>query len=185
MFLPVLLVRDHGLWGWVVFAVPNVVAPRRWAWVLRDAAASERFVHRHRGACRAFSRVTIAYHIFFAMWMIERLKGWGLLTLGICIVAALLPGRDYIRFFGAAFAMIASLVAWWMLDQQGMLQLPSIQPLRGRRQRRARHGCCRCSCSALRCVHIWISRFIERGRQRRRAVGASRLVSDSASCFSR
>ena len=28
MFLPVLLVRNWGIWGWVVFAVPNVIGVR-------------------------------------------------------------------------------------------------------------------------------------------------------------
>jgi hypothetical protein len=129
MFVPVLLVRDHGLWGWIVFAIPNVVGAAAMAWVLRDSAASAEFVERHRSACQAFSLVTIAFHIFFAMWMIERIKGWGLMTLGICLVASLLPGRNFIRFIGAAFAMMASGVAWWMIDQQGMLALPSVRTI--------------------------------------------------------
>lgn len=125
MFLPVLLVRDHEFWGWVVFAIPNVVGAAAMGWVLRDASASVAFVERHRSACRIFSIVTVAYHVFFAMWMVDRLKGWGLLTLGICVVASLLPGGNVTRWIGACAAMISSAVMAWMLYQQGMLALPS------------------------------------------------------------
>lgn len=39
MFLPVLLVRDYGVWGFVVFAVPNVVGAGAMGWVLSAASA--------------------------------------------------------------------------------------------------------------------------------------------------
>ncbi len=64
MFLPVLLIDDFGVWGWVAFAVPNVIGaalvgvihtPGRAASVARD----------HRGAMRLFSAVTIAFHLYF------------------------------------------------------------------------------------------------------------------------
>src|SRR5688500_16462821 len=67
MFLPVLLVRDFGMWGWIVFAVPNVIGAAAMGWRLRDADASKRFVRGHASACRACSLVTIAYHSFFEM----------------------------------------------------------------------------------------------------------------------
>src|SRR6266404_3216610 len=34
MFLPVLLVRDYGLWGWIVFAVPNMIGAAAMGWVM-------------------------------------------------------------------------------------------------------------------------------------------------------
>ena len=40
MFLPVLLVRDYGVWGWIVFAVPNVLGAAAMGWVLRSAEVS-------------------------------------------------------------------------------------------------------------------------------------------------
>jgi len=66
MFLPVLLVRDYGLIGFIAFGVPNVIGAGALAWVLRDAAASRRLVERHRFACRAFSAVTILFQGYFA-----------------------------------------------------------------------------------------------------------------------
>ncbi|HEY8750802.1 MAG TPA: hypothetical protein VIM11_22650, partial [Tepidisphaeraceae bacterium] len=65
MFLPVLLIRDMGLWGWIVFAAPNVLGAALMGWVLTSPESSRRIVENHGGACRAFSIVTIAFHVFF------------------------------------------------------------------------------------------------------------------------
>lgn len=68
MFLPVLLVRDYGVWGFVVFAVPNVVGAAAMGWVLKPGM-SERIVVSHRAAIQTFSIVTIAFQFFFVCWM--------------------------------------------------------------------------------------------------------------------
>lgn len=135
MFLPVLLVRDHGLWGWVAFAVPNVVGAAAMGWTLRDAEASEQFVRRHAGACYAFSLVTIAYHVFFAMWMVQRLCPFGLsfgglIALVLFLIVSLLPARNELRWAGAIAVLGISAIAWWMLQRQGVLEVPSVQPAR-------------------------------------------------------
>ena len=75
MFLPVLLVRDAGLFGWVVFAVPNVVGAAAMGWVLSGPGSSERIVRDHAEACAAFSAVTIGFHVFFVLWFVPRLVG--------------------------------------------------------------------------------------------------------------
>jgi hypothetical protein len=134
MFLPVLLVRDYGLAGWIVFALPNVVGAAAMAWVLHDAQASRRFVERHQAACRAFSWITIAYHVFFVMWMLQRfeaanLRGWGFFALGLCAVASIALVGNFMRWVGAIGAMIASGVMCWMLyQQQNVLKVPSLVP---------------------------------------------------------
>jgi len=69
MFLPVLLVRDYGMSGWVVFAVPNIIGAAAMGWVIRSSAASATMVEKHRVACISFSLVTIAFQVFFAGWM--------------------------------------------------------------------------------------------------------------------
>src|SRR5688572_7339896 len=110
MFLPVLLVRQFGIAAFWVFAVPNVVGAAAMGFVLRDGA-SQRLVERHRGACAAFSVVTIAFHIFFAAWMVRGLLGdWGaLITLSATglfyIVGRGLPGGD--RPMGAAVLVLS------------------------------------------------------------------------------
>ncbi|HEY2586853.1 MAG TPA: hypothetical protein VGI81_14000 [Tepidisphaeraceae bacterium] len=91
MFLPVLLVRDLGLWGWIVFAVPNVVGAAAMGWVLSEPGRSERMVREHRAACGAFSAITIAFHVFFLLWFVPRLVGLPFAALAFALVAIYLP----------------------------------------------------------------------------------------------
>src|SRR4051812_7857378 len=65
LFLPVLLVREFGVRGWVAFAVPNIIGAALFGWIIRDGDASRRFVGKHRLACEVFSAVTIAFQIVF------------------------------------------------------------------------------------------------------------------------
>lgn len=79
MFLPVLLVREYGVWAWVIFAIPNCVGAAAMGWVLRTREQSRDLVAAHRVACRAFSLVTIAFHVFVVGWIIlpwMNWKGW-------------------------------------------------------------------------------------------------------------
>ncbi|HED53203.1 MAG TPA: hypothetical protein ENJ00_03260 [Phycisphaerales bacterium] len=69
MYLPALMIRDLGLWGYVVFAVPNVIGAAAMGWVLRSREASVDMVQAHRPACRAFSIVTIAFHAYWLAWI--------------------------------------------------------------------------------------------------------------------
>jgi len=75
MFLPVLLVRDYGIAGFLVFAIPNVVGAAAMGTVLPDAQSSRRFVDRHRAACASFSAVTVLFHVFFVSWIVHWLIG--------------------------------------------------------------------------------------------------------------
>lgn len=70
MFLPVLLIRDYGLWAWFVFAIPNVVGAAAMGWVLKDGK-SEQLVAHHQLGLSAFSFVTTTFQIFFALWMFQ------------------------------------------------------------------------------------------------------------------
>jgi len=69
MFLPLLLLRDYGVASFAAFAMPNIVGAAAMGWVLRDAAAAERFAKAHRSAARGFSQVTILFHVFFVTWL--------------------------------------------------------------------------------------------------------------------
>ncbi|MEM6459304.1 MAG: hypothetical protein AAF710_07945 [Planctomycetota bacterium] len=73
MFLPVMLLRDHGVWGWVAFAVPNVLGAAAMGTVLRTPEASWRLVQRHGPMLRGFASVTIAYQVFVVSWLFEGL----------------------------------------------------------------------------------------------------------------
>lgn len=87
MFLPALLIRDLGLWGYVVFAVPNVVGAAAMGWVLKSPESSRRLVEWHKPAAVLFSRVTILFHFFWIAWVatafgdLMGLEGWLELTL--------------------------------------------------------------------------------------------------------
>jgi len=111
MFLPVLLVRDYGVWGFVVFAAPNVVGAAAMGWVLADSAAAERILARHTPACRAFSGVTIAFHLFFLQWLGTKITGeWWIIALVVTpIAAAILMGRSQ-------RVMLALAAAVWALS---------------------------------------------------------------------
>lgn len=68
MFLPVLLLRDHGPGGWLAFALPNVLGAGAMGWVLsRDG--SRDLCRIHGGAMAAFTGVTLGFHVVFLGWM--------------------------------------------------------------------------------------------------------------------
>jgi len=75
MYLPVMLVRDYGIWGFVVFAVPNVVGAAAMSLVLPDAEASRELVAKHKIACYCFSFVTLLFHAYFLGWMVLGVLG--------------------------------------------------------------------------------------------------------------
>src|SRR5438874_1635576 len=73
MFLPVLLVRDFGVWGWVAFAIPNVLGAAAVGWIYRSGEQSRQTLQSHAMAVTAFSVVTATFQIFFAMWAFHQL----------------------------------------------------------------------------------------------------------------
>lgn len=69
MFLPALLIRDLGLWGYVVFAVPNVLGAAAMGWVLKSPESSRRLVEDHKHAAVLFSQVTLLFHLYWFAWL--------------------------------------------------------------------------------------------------------------------
>jgi hypothetical protein len=69
MFLPILLMRDMGWAGFLIFAIPNIVGAASMGWVLKSRTDSERFVEKHSNAIWLFSAVTIAFHLFWLLWL--------------------------------------------------------------------------------------------------------------------
>lgn len=110
MFLPVLLVRDFGVWGWVVFAVPNVIGAAAMGWVLKDGT-SETVVRVHRSAIAAFSVVTAAYQLFFAFWIFGVLGTSGMVAAvlflsAVAFCCSILGQRAVV--IGAMMTLVAS-----------------------------------------------------------------------------
>jgi hypothetical protein len=67
MFFPVLLIRDFGIYGWIVFAAPNVLGAAAVGFVtFRDApgAADESWKRRHAEMLNVFALVTVSFHLF-------------------------------------------------------------------------------------------------------------------------
>ena len=93
MFLPVLLIRDFGIWGFVVFAVPNVVGAAAMGWALTRGGA-EAIRQHHVWAVRAFSVVTVSFQLFFFLavnqWLAQFCRVWFVpqLALGLVAIAA-------------------------------------------------------------------------------------------------
>jgi hypothetical protein len=107
MFLPVVLLRDYGPWGFVIFAVPNVIGAASVGWVIRSPEIARRLLDRHRLAIGLFSAVTIAFHVYFLAWI----GSWmpGVLGLDRKIVSGILT-IALIAFVGLSVASVRTLV---------------------------------------------------------------------------
>ena len=113
MFLPVLLIRDYGAIGWIVFAVPNVIGAAAMGWILRANESSERIVHAHRLTAHAFSVITVAFHCFFAAWLIR--AWWGetvtwLLPVLVLVTFTFVQGVSFADRVVATLALLVSLL---------------------------------------------------------------------------
>jgi len=119
MFLPVLLLRDFGNWGFAVFAACNVAGAAAMGWVVRDAEASRRLVVKHSGAMTAFSAVTVLYHAFFAGWMLGEWIAPLLAWIGAVVLAALLPAvigslrLSALRVLAVVILLVTGGLAMW------------------------------------------------------------------------
>ncbi|MCL4220760.1 MAG: hypothetical protein KJZ65_05275 [Phycisphaerales bacterium] len=69
MFLPALLLRDYGLWGFLVFAAPNVVGAAALGWVLTTRQSAAILSKEHRRAVALFSTATLAFHVYWLCWI--------------------------------------------------------------------------------------------------------------------
>jgi len=74
MFLPAILLRDHGWTGLAVFALPNCIGAAAMGWVMRTPESSRRFAERHPVALRSFSIITIGFHVFWIAWIMPILR---------------------------------------------------------------------------------------------------------------
>ncbi len=116
MYLPVILLRDHGATGWWVFAIPNVIGAAAMGWVLTSRAQSRRLVADHEAAGAWFSIVTIAFHLFFSGWIIYfHLGGIGMAGLVVAAAGFWVAGRWRGR------GDVLSAVAVWLVSMGIML----------------------------------------------------------------
>lgn len=100
MFMPALLLRDSGWLGYAVFAIPNVLGAGAMGWVLTSGKQSTDFVSRHPAAIWWFSAVTIAFHVFWILWVFIYLR-------------MALPLTQ-----NASYGVIAAFIAFWLLSKR-------------------------------------------------------------------
>jgi hypothetical protein len=131
MFLPVLLIRDYGVMGWVVFAIPNVIGAAAMGWVLRDGL-SERIVAGHSSALEWFRLVTVAFQLFFLLaYLAPPLKGQDLIGVQLdrsIVIGAVLLGLVLgLRPRLAPVAWLVSIACFaFALSQRGGGSVPSL-----------------------------------------------------------
>lgn len=131
MFFPMYLIDDFGFAGWLAFAVPNVIGAAAMGVILRRRWQSEAIVEEHERAMRAFSCVTVAFHVGFIAWSatslfdifrevvgtaagpliaaIVFLAGWGLSCLSW---SALFRAGAAAWLISAGFMLLASQTSW-------------------------------------------------------------------------
>ncbi len=126
MFLPVLLVRDYGFWAWVIFAIPNCIGAAAMGWVMRSREQSVSFTQQHAVAGRVFSLVTIALHLFVAVWLCPLLVGNAGWLVPVVLVqlafTPLLRGKAVLT--ASVLTLIASLLIAFGLFTNSGLWLP-------------------------------------------------------------
>lgn len=123
MFFPILLLRDFGLWGWVAFAVPNVLGAMAMGFVLTPSG-SWRVTREHGLACRMFAEVTVAFHGYVAAWAVAHLFGFEGLLLAVIAAGAFgvvcMLGDRWAVGLGVAVTLASAACAI------GLLRLPEL-----------------------------------------------------------
>ncbi|MEM1165627.1 MAG: hypothetical protein AAGI30_04980 [Planctomycetota bacterium] len=112
MLLPVMLVRDFGVWGWVAFAVPNVIGAAAVGWYARGRTG-RKILERHEHAVRWFTWWTVAFHVFVlgAIGM----PGW---IAGFLVLAGWAALRRHVFLLSGMVAVFSMIAAYGMSRQE-------------------------------------------------------------------
>ncbi|MEE2680795.1 MAG: hypothetical protein VX641_00315 [Planctomycetota bacterium] len=131
MFLPIVLMKYLGWWGFLIFAVPNVLGVVAFGYLF-DADASRRMLARHRSAIRLFSVVTVGYQLFFIAWIMSGLmpESGGttaaLVAIGVWLVGltlAALPDRGWVVLGVLAWVVSIGLFGAFLVENgPGLLE---------------------------------------------------------------
>ncbi|MEL7088065.1 MAG: hypothetical protein AAGL98_06430, partial [Planctomycetota bacterium] len=119
MFLPIMLVRDFGVWGWVAFAVPNVLGAAAMGTVLAKPEISWNLVQQHAGALRWFAGVTIAYQIYVVAWLFNYF--WIALIWVVPWLVMDKTRRDTVGGWLPAVSVGVALLSWGAFSMAGSL----------------------------------------------------------------
>jgi hypothetical protein len=116
MYLPRIMIDQYGWPGFIAFAAPNVLGCAGFGYIVKNRVRSEAMVIRHRGAMTWFSAVTVAFHMFFIVYLLSEVTplagdvAWlPLLTAGIVwalgVVLSFLPNRDWLWLSAVVYAI--------------------------------------------------------------------------------
>lgn len=119
MFLPIMLLRDYGVWGWVAFAAPNVVGAAAMGTVLARPQVSWNLTQKHPGALRWFAGVTIAYQVYVVFWLFNGL--WLALIWVLPWLVMDRVRREVIGGWLPAVSVGVALVSWGAFSLAGQL----------------------------------------------------------------
>ncbi|MHC4653181.1 MAG: hypothetical protein ACYTES_20280, partial [Planctomycetota bacterium] len=133
MYLPVILLRDLGWPGFLAFAIPNVLGAAAFGYVLASGARSEALIASQRPALRWFSITAVAYHAFFAAFLVTMLSPASAVPLpGLIAGAAVIACGLGLSFIPArAFPILAVIVyavSLVTLLTLGLSQLSTMPP---------------------------------------------------------
>ena len=114
MFLPVLLIRDYGVWGWAIFTLPNVIGASAMAYILKKSTTSAEITEKHKIACIVFSIVTMMFQIYFIGWISTIVPNVLMLIAGIVLFLVYVLGSKVSidETFSAFLIWVLSLVCF-------------------------------------------------------------------------
>ena len=117
MFLPVILIRDYGICGWLIFAIPNIVGATTLAYVLKKSDTSKELVKKHKFACIVFSVVTVLFQFYFIGWISNLLpKTFIVVSFAVLLLVYLLCSIvDATQRFTAFIVWILSLILFILI----------------------------------------------------------------------
>lgn len=119
MFLPVILIRDYGIWGWALFAIPNILGATAMGYILAKPESSKKVTEKHKTACIVFSTVTILFQIYFLGWLSTIIPSSILISAGVVLLLVYLLSltTDKNQLLSAFIVWILSLICFiFILD---------------------------------------------------------------------
>ncbi|MFK7790447.1 MAG: hypothetical protein AB8C95_13255 [Phycisphaeraceae bacterium] len=128
MVFPALLLRDYGLYGWFVFAIPNVLGAAAMGLVLYRPQWSVNIVTNHRVACQNFTVITVAFHLFVVAWLFSKLFGLAavpmlVVAVGLCAMLGLRNRNTAMLFVAVAVAVVSWGCFSWATQAPGAWSL--------------------------------------------------------------
>ncbi|MEO1235897.1 MAG: hypothetical protein AAFX76_03815, partial [Planctomycetota bacterium] len=120
MLLPVMLVRDLGVAGWWVFAVPNVVGAAAMGFVLGTPEAARRVAERHSKALSWFAAVTIVYQVYVVCWLFG-----GVWLALLCVLPWMVLDAGWRHRLGVWLPGVAvgvAVLSWGVFSRAGRLE---------------------------------------------------------------